>query len=512
MRTRDEQPIKHYKNHLCSWGDLLIPLLGTLVVMLPVSPIIAKSVNDNSGIYLYAGWRIVEGELPYIQLWDHKPPLVFYINALGAAISPGSHWGIWVLEVLALFLASYFGYQIMKAQFGKLSALISTFLWLMALFFIFEGGNQTTDWTLPLQFGAISLFTQTKNHEKPDWNFLFIGLLGGLAFLIKQTAIGIWLAIGILLAVQGIMRKPGVWKNLVLMSAGVFIIVLTMIIYFSSQGALIELWDAAFAYNFHFTTSVVQGTAARLRNTFDLTYISWLPIFPISVLGVLAAAFTPRKKIEPVKKDLFTLMLLDGVIELLLILMTGDVSRYYFETILPVLGLFSATVINVLDQSLDATVRKRISQFTIAILAIGMLVLGFGLYWEERVNDYRETLPARQATIQYVKEHTTKDDLVYVWRDTRVNYFSQRESPTRFLVVRPLMETDVASQKRVLEFLDELLTKKPALIIDTNIAGWDFMVFPGENAQIEEKVRLLMSNYEKEEMIDDWVIYDLINK
>jgi len=188
------------------------------------------------------------------------------------------------------------------------------------------------------------------------------------------------------------------------------------------------------------------------------------------------------------------------------------VSRYYFETILPVLGLFSATVINVLDQSLDATGRKRISQFTIAILAIGMLVLGFGLYWEERVNDYRETLPARQATIQYVKEHTTKDDLVYVWRDTRVNYFSQRESPTRFLVVRPLMETDVASQKRVLEFLDELLTKKPALIIDTNIAGWDFMVFPGENAQIEEKVRLLMSNYEKEEMIDDWVIYDLINK
>lgn len=37
--------------------DLIIPLLGTMGVMLPVAPAFAPGVNDNSGIYLYAGWR-----------------------------------------------------------------------------------------------------------------------------------------------------------------------------------------------------------------------------------------------------------------------------------------------------------------------------------------------------------------------------------------------------------------------------------------------------------------------
>jgi hypothetical protein len=33
-----------------------------------------------------------------------------------------------------------------------------------------------------------------------------------------------------------------------------------------------------------------------------------------------------------------------------------------------------------------------------------------------------------------------------------VNYFAQRESPTRYLVMRPLMDADAAGQARALEF------------------------------------------------------------
>jgi len=42
--------------------------------------------------------------------------------------------------------------------------------------------------------------------------------------------------------------------------------------------------------------------------------------------------------------------------------------------------------------------------------------------------------------------------------------------------------------------------------------GWAFLDFPGQNPQIEEKVRLLMSYYEPEEMISDWVVYRLIGE
>ncbi len=489
--------------------ELLIPLAGALAVMLPVAPAFAPGVNDNSGVYLYAGWRILQGDLPYLQLWDHKPPLVFYINALGAALSPGSHWGVWALELLALMLAAYLGYKLIKAHFGSLAAALGTVLWLQALFFIFLGGNQTTDWTLPLQFGALLLFTQAESRAKPERAYLLIGILGGLAFLIKQTAVGIWLALGILLLAWALRRKPAAWRKLGWMAAGVLAVVLLAGLYFLSKGALAEAWDAAFAYNFHFSASAAQSPADRLRNAVDLRYIAHLPIFPIALLGVLAGAFFPRKKQEPLKRSLFALMLLDGALELGLILMTGDVSKYYFETLLPALALFSAAAFSVLDQWLALSGGRKISRGAVGALAAALLVLGFGLETAERAGEYQQSLTARQAAIRYVRENTSPEDSVLVWRDTRVNYFAQRESPTRYLVMRPLMDADASGQARALEFLDELLAEKPLLMIDTKLEGWAFLDFPGENAQIKEKVRLLMSFYEPEEMIDNWVVYRL---
>jgi hypothetical protein len=200
-------------------------------------------------------------------------------------------------------------------------------------------------------------------------------------------------------------------------------------------------------------------------------------------------------------------MLLDGVLELGLILMTGDVSKYYFETILPVLALFSAAAFSVLDQWLAVSGGKKTSRWAVGALAIALLALGFGLETAERAGVYQQTLTARQAAIRYVQENTSPEDTVLVWRDTRVNYFAQRESPTRYLVMRPLMDADAAGQARALEFLDELLAARPVLMIDTKLEGWGFLDFPGENSQIEEKVRLLLSYYEPEEMIDDWVVY-----
>ena len=492
--------------------ELLIPLASALAVMLPVAPAFAPGVNDNSGVYLYAGWRILQGDLPYLQLWDHKPPLVFYINALGTALSPGSHWGIWALELAALMLAAYLGYKLLKAHFGSLAAALGTILWLLALFFIFLGGNQTTDWTLPLQFGALLLFTQTESGEKPERGYFLIGLLGGLAFLTKQTAVGVWLALGVLLLVWALRRKPKAWRKLGLMAVGVLVVVLAAALYFLSQGALAQAWDAAFAYNFQFSTSAAQSLGDRLRNAFDLTYIARLPIFPIALLGVLVSVFFPRIKQEPLKGSLFALMLLDGALELGLILMTGDVSKYYFETILPVLALFSAAAVSVLDQWLTTSGGKKTSRLAIGALALGLLALGFGLETAERAGGYQQSLPARQAAIRYVRENTRPEDTVLVWRDTRVNYFAQRESPTRYLVMRPLMDADAAGQGRALEFLDELLIAKPVLMIDTKMEGWGFLDFPGENAQITEKVRLLMSYYQPEEMIDDWIVYRLIQQ
>ncbi len=54
-----------------------------------------KIPNRDSGAFLYIGQRILKGDIPYRDIWDHKPPCIFFINALGLFIGRGAIWGVW---------------------------------------------------------------------------------------------------------------------------------------------------------------------------------------------------------------------------------------------------------------------------------------------------------------------------------------------------------------------------------------------------------------------------------
>ncbi len=83
---------------------------------------------------MYIGSRILNGELPYREIWDHKPPVVFYLNALGLLIKNNSGWGIWLIEYFGVSLAVIIGYLIIKKSCGFFPATISTLLWLLNYF------------------------------------------------------------------------------------------------------------------------------------------------------------------------------------------------------------------------------------------------------------------------------------------------------------------------------------------------------------------------------------------
>lgn len=149
------------------------------------------------------GWRILNGELPYRNVWDHKPPVIFYINALGLAITDGSRWGVWLLEFLGLSFAAFVGHKVIRKALGTIPAVLSTLLWLLTLVFVIEGGNLTTEYTLPLQFATLWLVTTTL--EKPTfcyWRWFLIGSIGATAFFVKQTTIGIWISVVLFLVVS----------------------------------------------------------------------------------------------------------------------------------------------------------------------------------------------------------------------------------------------------------------------------------------------------------------------
>src|SRR5262245_997230 len=85
----------------------LTSLIGTLIVLFPSNPTNMTLPSRDSGVFLYMGWRLLSGDIPYQDVWDHKPPLIYFVDALGLTLTPNSLWGIWFLEFLFIFFTLF---------------------------------------------------------------------------------------------------------------------------------------------------------------------------------------------------------------------------------------------------------------------------------------------------------------------------------------------------------------------------------------------------------------------
>src|SRR5215211_9133793 len=94
--------------------ELVLPLglsiVGTIIALFPSNPNNMTLPSRDSGVFLYVGWRFLNGDIPYRSVWDHKPPLIYFVDALGIALTPGSLWGIWLLQLLFIFFTLLFIY------------------------------------------------------------------------------------------------------------------------------------------------------------------------------------------------------------------------------------------------------------------------------------------------------------------------------------------------------------------------------------------------------------------
>ena len=229
--------------------------LLSALALLQTSPWVAQTPNNDSGIFLYFGAQILKGRLPFVNLWDHKPPMVFYLDALGLFMGGGSRWGVWAVEVLFIAAASLFGFLLLRRYFRTWPAFLAVVGMLFSLAFVIEGGNLTEEYALAFQFAGLYLFFREEEMPRPGWRGLAIGALMGGAFLLKQTLVGAWVAMAVYLVSAALFtRRKRAWIVLAQMAAGFILVVFLSFVYFFLRGGLREYWDVAFWFNFVYSS------------------------------------------------------------------------------------------------------------------------------------------------------------------------------------------------------------------------------------------------------------------
>lgn len=248
---RGELPVKP-----TAWPVLIAMIVLVLAPVLFVSQITAHYRTDvvDDQMFGYFGWRIAHGATVYLDVWDNKPPGIYWINALGFLIAGGdSYGGVIALCIAAVAVALTCFLVACASLFHREAAALGTIL--AGFFFthsFFQGAtNRTETFLIAFEVAAVAIYIRAWAHDR-WWKWLLAGMLAGGAFLFKQVGLAAWGAMGlhtiILTLTRALPMRDGV-RRCLLLAGGAAITVGGASAVLAAQGAFGEATWAVFGFN-----------------------------------------------------------------------------------------------------------------------------------------------------------------------------------------------------------------------------------------------------------------------
>lgn len=314
---------------------LIFSILFMLVFADSTSPLSRYYMGSDSSLFILMGKGIKEGYIPYIDLFDHKGPFLFFITYLSQLLWEGKT-GFFIVEVLLLFLDLVFIDKIFDLADAKQDYRIRLLFYVVLLLFLagtMEGGGTCEEVVLPMLL--YSLYHTIKFFESNDSSFplpvsFSLGMMFGAIALIRINS-SIFLCSCCLCVVIVLILKKN-YKNLVSISlicfTGLLAAVLPFVVWYYKMEALYEMLYSTFGFAFEYAISGANN--GGLNNIISISNVPYLFIwFILLVLSIIVCK----------RKELILLVVLT-TITTLINLMIGLGFLHYFELVIPCLVLY----------------------------------------------------------------------------------------------------------------------------------------------------------------------------
>lgn len=294
-------------------------------------------LGGDSAIFQVIGKYWYEGYLPYVNVFDHKGPLIFFVNMLGHAIHPRT--GVTVLQIISLYISCLFVWRTMD--------LYSSNIWQKILFMLFtliyyaahyEEGNHVTEYTLPFLSASAYLFLRTlKNSvdEKffcpPSIGFVF-GLGFGACVLIRTSDAAQICCQTFLMTIFLLQAREfkNLLQNFLSFCAGFTVIVAPFAVYFAAHGIFYDALYGTLLINIKYAHQTATHLPMILRIIYGI--IHFLPLFVMIIAAALALRQNPKSRL------LWSGLFIGAAIAFMLIeLRTSDQYAMIFLAVAPIL-------------------------------------------------------------------------------------------------------------------------------------------------------------------------------
>lgn len=280
---------------------LLLSLIVNLVFCFHASPLWHGYMGDQA-MFSIIGDNWAHGLLPYVDTWDSKGPIIFFVNMLGHLLAPGEY-GIFILQVLNLAGALLISHAYMRRWCSLRLELLVQMLFVMSYVVVSSGGNQVGDSTQLLGIWAVMAgydWTRKMEHGSlahPWGSATVYGMFTAACLLSRLTDCLAVLSFAGIVALTLVYHKMwrNLWANILGFAMGFAMVFVPFAAYFAWHGAFGEMWYATFTYNMEYTVqSSAEPQPSMMQTLHSASYFVCL-LLPL-VVGFLAMIDGQRRR------------------------------------------------------------------------------------------------------------------------------------------------------------------------------------------------------------------------
>lgn len=244
----------------------------------------------DTEVFRYMGLAISKGLVPYRDFFDHKPPLIYFLNYAGLLL--GGAWGAWAINTSLALLATWSFYRRCRQYHLPYPWLLPVLFNLMLRDGIISRSlNGTREFTT-LFFLLFFCILMGKSRYKDLW----LGLLTGLVFFTQQEQV-LSLIPFLIYSLSNRIAVPALIRVL-FMAAGFSTVLLPLLLYLGANSALSYFWQDAFLFNFSWYTTEKKTFLQHFSTVRQVLSVGnyEIPLSIAVILGILSLLFKHERK------------------------------------------------------------------------------------------------------------------------------------------------------------------------------------------------------------------------
>ena len=283
--------------------DFLLVVLFAVVLRAPSLSLSVFGSADESA-FILAAREVLQGHLPHLTLWDHKPPGSTLLIAAAMAVFGQSVEAARLLGMLCVVATAWLLYAITRrVSPGRFVPLAAALLY-VAFSTRLNGGIATITETIFAPFTAAGILLLLTAPDKRGGGlglvatFAAAGLAFGIAVWIKYVpALPAALAGGVALIALLLQRKHELGRIIACgaaFAAGVLLPTAASVAFYWWMGALDAFWSANFGFAATYVTNAAFGDHPRGAFFYALRSVTLVVVDIWPLLAAAAAAFLPH--------------------------------------------------------------------------------------------------------------------------------------------------------------------------------------------------------------------------